>query len=100
VEGKELIGGQGRMRARLTTERGVLLEIEYPAGVRSPEHSHDHDSFIHVLSGHLRGTISGEPGELRPGQTLLHPRGVPHTVEAVTDSRWLEFKTPPTVNLR
>jgi quercetin dioxygenase-like cupin family protein len=99
VEGFALLGGQGRYRVALRTERGLLLEIEYPAGVRSPGHVHDHDSFIYLLAGHVRGTIAGEPGELRAGETLLHPRCVPHTVEAVTTSRWLEFKTPPTVQL-
>ncbi len=96
----ELIGGQGADAHPPHPEQGVLREIECPVGVRSPEHGHDHDSFIHLLSGRLLGTESGEPGELRPGHTPLHPRGVPHTVEAVADSRWLEFKVPPTVNLR
>lgn len=99
VEGLALLGGAGRVRTPLRTERGLLLEIEYPAGVRSPVHTHDHDSFIYLLSGHLRGTIDGRPAELVEGHTLLHPRGVPHSVAAVTDSRWLEFKAPPTVRL-
>jgi quercetin dioxygenase-like cupin family protein len=95
VEGLELLGGHGRIRVPLRTGHGVLLDIEYPAGVRSPEHTHDHDSFIFLLTGRLTGTLSGRLAELHAGQTLLHPRGVPHSVEAVTDSRWLEFKAPP-----
>jgi quercetin dioxygenase-like cupin family protein len=99
VEGLALLGGTGRMRARQQTGRGVLLEIEFPAGVRSPEHPHDHDSFIYLLAGHLTGTIDGRPVELHEGETVLHPAGVRHTVEALADSRWLEFKTPPTARL-
>jgi quercetin dioxygenase-like cupin family protein len=99
VEGLELLGGHGRVRAPLKTDLGLLLDIEWPAGVCSPEHVHDHDSFIYLLSGHLSGTVNGERAELHPGQTLLHPKGVPHTVEAITDSHWLEFKAPPTVTL-
>ncbi|MDQ0382096.1 cupin domain-containing protein [Amycolatopsis thermophila] len=94
VEGLELTGGPGRFRVLRESPRGLLLEICYPAGVASPEHSHDHDSFVYVLSGELTGTIDGEPVRLGPGDTAVHPRGVPHTVAAVTDGRWLEFKAP------
>ncbi len=96
VEGLPLIGA-GWVRTRLQTHHGLLLEIVYPAGVRSPEHQHAHDSFIHLLDGHLCGTVDGDPAELHPGEVLLHPTGVPHSVEAVTESRWLEFKAPPGV---
>ncbi|MFD9893274.1 cupin domain-containing protein [Amycolatopsis sp. NPDC059027] len=94
VEGLELLGGHGRVRVPLRTDHGVLLEIEYPAGVGSPVHAHEHDSFVHLLSGRLTGTLSGHTVQLLPGESLLHPRGVPHSVEAVADSRWLEFKAP------
>ncbi|MCK2237443.1 MULTISPECIES: cupin domain-containing protein [unclassified Crossiella] len=95
VEGLPLLGGAGRYRVPLRTGTGLLMEIEYPQGVSSPEHQHDHDSFIYLLSGHVRGTIAGQPCELHAGGTLLHPRGVLHSVEAVVTSRWLEFKSPP-----
>ncbi|MEU6409377.1 cupin domain-containing protein [Microbispora sp. NPDC046933] len=97
VEGLPLLGGHALFRLPLRTERGLLLEIEYPEGVSSPEHFHDHDSFIYLLSGHLSGTVNGRECELLPGQTLLHPRGAPHTVAALRTSRWLEFKAPPTL---
>ncbi len=95
VEGLPLLGGSGRFRVLQNTERGLLLELEYPAGVASPEHFHDHDSFIYVLSGELTGSVDGREARLGAGDTLVHPRGVRHTVAAVTDSRWLEFKAPP-----
>ncbi|MFI0480191.1 cupin domain-containing protein [Actinomadura sp. 9N215] len=95
VEGLPLLGGHGRVRLRLQGDQGILWEVFYPAGVRSPEHRHSHDSYIYLLSGLLTGTVDGEPARLEPGQTLLHPTAVPHTVEAVRDSTWLEFKAPP-----
>ncbi|ASR39260.1 cupin [Prauserella marina] len=94
VEGKALLGGQGRVRLLTAAENGVLLEIEYPEGVASPVHQHDHDSVVYLLSGALEGTVSGEHVELHSGQALLHPAHVPHSVAAVTGSRWLEFKSP------
>jgi quercetin dioxygenase-like cupin family protein len=95
VEGLPLLGGHGHVRTRLRGTHGVLFEIFYPAGVRSPEHRHDHDSFVYLLSGRLAGTIGGAPAQLEPGGPLAHPAGVLHTVEALVDSRWLEFKSPP-----
>lgn len=100
VEGLPLLGGHGHVRTRLRETHGVLFEIFYPAGVRSPEHRHDHDSFVHLLSGRLAGTVGGEQAQLVPGDAIAHPAGVLHTVEALEDSRWLEFKAPPRVGWR
>jgi quercetin dioxygenase-like cupin family protein len=100
VEGLPMLGGHGRVRTRLREAHGVLFEIFYPAGVRSPEHRHDHDSFVYLLSGRLTGTVGSVPAQLEPGACLAHPAGVLHTVEAVVDSRWLEFKAPPRAGWR
>ena len=93
VEGLPLLGGCGRVRVRLHNPDALLLEVAYPDGVRSPEHIHLHDSYIYLLSGHLIGSVAGDVADLRPGDALLHPAGVPHTVQAIGDSHWLEFKT-------
>lgn len=97
VEGFPLIGGRGRSRLRLRAANGLLLEVAYPATVSSPEHSHRHESYIYLLSGHLEGTVNGQRIELLPGDTVLHPSGTRHSIVAVTDSQWLEFKSPPEI---
>jgi quercetin dioxygenase-like cupin family protein len=97
VEGQPLLGGSGRSRLRLRGEEGLLLEVVYPAGVSSPEHTHEHDSYLYLLRGHLAGTLDGNVVELHPGQTLLQPALVSHSVSAVSDSHWLEFKAPPQI---
>ncbi len=94
VEGLPLIGGRGRFRKAATAEGGLAYEISYPAGVASPVHSHDHDSIVYLVSGSLRGTLDGREVTLEVGETIVHPRGVPHSVEAIVDSQWIEFKTP------
>ncbi|PKV93477.1 Cupin domain-containing protein [Amycolatopsis echigonensis] len=94
VEGQPLRGGTGLIRERARAEHGLAYEIRYPAGVASAEHSHDHDSIVHVLEGRLRGTVDGVWSELGPGDVVVHPRGVRHHVEALADSRWIEFKAP------
>lgn len=94
VEGLPLRGGEGRFRLLETAESGLAYLIHYPAGVASPTHAHDHDSIVYVLSGRLRGAVDGVEAELEPGGSVLHPKGVAHHVEALTDSMWVEFKSP------
>ncbi len=94
VEGLPLRGGEGRFRLLETAESGLAYLIHYPAGVASPTHAHDHDSIVYVLSGKLRGAVDGAEAVLEPGDSVLHPRGVGHHVEALTDSMWVEFKSP------
>lgn len=94
VEGLALVGGFGSFRLRERTSSGLLYEVRYPAGVSSPEHSHDHDSIVYLLSGRLGGTVNGREMSVAPGETVIHPLGIRHSVEAVLDSQWLEFKAP------
>ncbi|MEV5721503.1 cupin domain-containing protein [Amycolatopsis mediterranei] len=94
VEGLPLSGGEGRFRLLETAESGLAYLIHYPAGVSSPAHTHDHDSIVYVLSGRLRGAVDGVEVGLEPGDSVLHPRGVAHHVEALTDAMWVEFKSP------
>ncbi|WP_326566806.1 cupin domain-containing protein [Amycolatopsis rhabdoformis] len=94
VEGQRLLNGTAFVRERERAAHGLVYEIRYPAGVGSPVHQHDHDSVIYVLEGRLTGVVGGVRGELGPGDTVVHPRGVDHQVTAIVDSRWLEFKAP------
>lgn len=95
INGLPLLGGEGRVRVRTRSAHGILLEVVYLAGVASPVHQHDHDSHLYLLAGHLAGTLDGQAIDLLPGETLLHPAEVAHSVVALADSRWLEFKAPP-----
>ncbi|MGW5748733.1 cupin domain-containing protein [Amycolatopsis sp. NPDC003861] len=94
VEGLPLLGGEGRFRLLERAATGLAYLIHYPAGVASPPHAHDHDSIVYVLSGRLRGAVEGVEAVLEPGDSVVHPRGATHHVEALTDAMWVEFKSP------
>ena len=94
VEGLPLLGGEGRFRVLERAASGLAYLIHYPAGVSSPPHAHDHDSIVYVLSGRQRGAVGGAETELGPGDSVVHPRGVTHHVEALADAMWVEFKSP------
>jgi quercetin dioxygenase-like cupin family protein len=84
---------------RAESVHGLLLEVEFPAGVSTPPHRHDQDSHVVVLHGELVGQVGDTSARLGPGDVQVHPAGVVHSVEAVSDCRWLEFKAPAPTTL-
>jgi hypothetical protein len=51
---------------------------------------------LHELEGHrIRATVGAETRELGPGDAVLYGTRVPHLIEALVDTRWIEIKAPP-----
>lgn len=94
LEGKPIHGGALLVKALVEGQEMTLLEIFYGAGVRTPLHSHTHESIIYVLSGKLKATIEGSVSVIVPGDVCRHPKGVVHGLEAIEDSVILECKSP------
>ena len=56
-----------------------LLEVGLAPGMAVPRHTHTREDEVYfVLAGELEATIGEETIVLRPGDTLLAPRDVPH----------------------
>ena len=55
---------------------------------------HSHESLVYLIRGRLKTTIGDEAFVLEPGDTRLHPPDLPHTVEALEDSKMVEIKSP------
>jgi quercetin dioxygenase-like cupin family protein len=83
-----------KIRELLWGDRAVLAEMSVPAGFESEPHAHDHESFVYVVSGLIRASVGGETRELEPGDAVLHPAGEAHSIEALSDARWIEIKAP------
>lgn len=74
----------------------LFMEARRQKGLIDPEHSHpDHESICYLVSGRLRVVIGGEEFIAEPGDTWIHPAGVPHYHEALEDSVQVEIKSPP-----
>ena len=86
--------GRVSLKAMLSGERMVMIEMRYPKGAASPEHAHDHESVCYVVSGRVRGVIDGAESVLETGDACVHPAGVPHSVEALEDAMIVEIKSP------
>jgi quercetin dioxygenase-like cupin family protein len=69
-----------------------LLEHTAPTNDSPPMHIHlNEDEIFYVLEGNIRYRINEEDHELIAGQSILVPKGVPHTylVESSPRARWL-----------
>jgi quercetin dioxygenase-like cupin family protein len=74
----------------------ALLESTGPAGDHTPLHVHHHDDEgFFVLDGELTLWAGDEQHVLRAGDSILAPRGVPHTLRVGDrEARWLVTSTP------
>jgi mannose-6-phosphate isomerase-like protein (cupin superfamily) len=68
-----------------------VLESLAPHGDSPPLHVHrDEDEVFHILEGELRFRVGDEELRAGPGETLLAPKGVPHTYRVESEhGRWL-----------
>jgi quercetin dioxygenase-like cupin family protein len=84
-------------RVRHDGSDGALSVIESlaPQGDSPPLHVHrGEDELFHVIEGTLSLRVGDELVELAPGESLLAPKGVPHTYRVDSErARWLVVTT-------
>lgn len=69
-----------------------MPEHHGPHGFSPPLHTHrNEDEVFHVLEGEFRFLIGGNHLSAGPGQTVIAPKGTPHTcrVDSSAGARWL-----------
>jgi quercetin dioxygenase-like cupin family protein len=71
-----------------------LLEVHLQRGVASATHVHAHESLLYVVSGKVKTIVGGEVVILGPGDAGRHPAEVPHSVEALEETLFVEIKSP------
>ena len=58
-----------------------LLEVSLAPGIAVPRHTHTREDEVYfVLAGELEATVGEQTFVLRPGDTLLAPRDIPHAL--------------------
>lgn len=81
-----LVCGDASSMTRWTRKKGQI----------DPLHQHDdRESVAILLSGKLRMVIDGNQTILGPGDSWVHPRGVPHYSEALEDCVQIEIESSP-----
>ena len=65
-----------------------LLDVSLAPGIGVPRHTHTReDETYYVLSGELNVEVGDQTFLLRPGDTLLVPRSIPHPLAAHSRSQ-------------
>ena len=88
------VTGSARVKPLLQGDEMTIMQMVYAEGASSPMHSHDHESLLYVISGKVQAIVGDETYTLQPGDVCRHPIGVPHNVEALEQSTFLEVKSP------
>jgi unsaturated pyranuronate lyase len=85
-------------RRLVTGERMMLAHVYLKKGCIVPLHHHENEQITYVLEGALRLWVGEEPAEVvdvRTGEVLVIPSGVPHKAEALEDTLDLDVFCPP-----
>lgn len=80
-------GVVSRVLAR--TPAGSITVFAFDAGTGLDEHSTPQTAFVEVLEGSAQVTIEGRPHQVRAGQIIHLPAGVPHALQASERFRML-----------
>jgi quercetin dioxygenase-like cupin family protein len=86
--------GRFHIKPLLRGERMSLLEVHLQSGVASATHAHAHESLLYVVRGQIKTIVGGEVVILGPGDVGRHPAEVPHSVEALEETLFVEIKSP------
>ncbi|WP_457607591.1 cupin domain-containing protein [Nitratifractor sp.] len=71
-----------------------------PAGTRYAEHTHPHDEVRWILSGTLVIEEGGEIFELRAGDRMESPAGIPHSAYTPEDCSYICASRDPSASKR
>jgi len=84
-----------RVSHREGADRISILEHLAPHGDSPPLHiHHTEDEAFHVIEGTLQLRVGVEDQTVGSGESLLAPKGVPHTYRVLSDrARWLTVTT-------
>jgi len=75
-----------------------LLEVSLASGMGVPRHTHTlEDEVYYVLAGELEVTVAEERFVLKPGDTLMAPRDIPHQLRnpGNVENHYLLIFSPP-----
>ncbi|OGN83111.1 MAG: cupin [Chloroflexi bacterium GWC2_70_10] len=89
---------EGLERRFLHGEQAMIAHVYLKRGVIVPRHAHPNEQLTYVLEGALRlvlGNDDGQVFDVRSGEVLVIPGGVPHSAEALEDTLDVDVFSPP-----
>lgn len=83
----------GRKR-KLIVGKDMMLVFVDREGSTEQNHTHEVEQFVLLLEGNARFTVNGESRNIKAGQVIHIPKGVPHQLHADDPIRYLGIYTP------
>ena len=81
--------GQVVSRTLAQNDKMSMTLFAFPGGEGLSAHKAPGDALVQVLDGRVKLTIDGEPHELGPGESLVMPADIPHSLDALSDFKML-----------
>jgi quercetin dioxygenase-like cupin family protein len=81
-------------RRAIHTANMTIARLDLKQGAVVPAHHHINEQVSFVIRGAIRFTIGGAVTELRSGECLVIPPGVPHGVEVLEDTDVIDTFAP------
>lgn len=76
-------------------EKGTLARLEVQSGTRIARHEHINEEYFMTVTGACKFTFDdGREYIVDPGEVLVIPSGLPHAIEALEDSVFIDFFAP------
>jgi quercetin dioxygenase-like cupin family protein len=85
-------------RRLVTGERMMLAHVYLDEGCIVPQHSHENEQLTYIIEGALRfflGEDESEVVDVRAGEVLHIPSGLPHKAEALETTLDVDVFCPP-----
>jgi quercetin dioxygenase-like cupin family protein len=76
----------------------MLAHVYLKRGAVVPKHSHHNEQITYILEGALRFWVGDDESkvvDVRAGEVLCIPSGVPHKAEALEDTLDVDIFSPP-----
>ncbi len=87
--------GGGTTRRILTWNEDLMaVEVGFETGSEGSVHTHPHTQCSYVLSGRFSYSVEGEAVELKPGDSIIVPSGLPHGTVCLEKGVLLDVFTP------
>jgi quercetin dioxygenase-like cupin family protein len=86
-------------RTLVASERMMQIEVLLEQGGQVAEHQHPQEQLSYIVRGRLRFTVGGETREVGPGEAVLIPGGVLHSVDTLEESLVIDTFSPPREDL-
>ncbi|CAG0928322.1 hypothetical protein TFLX_00842 [Thermoflexales bacterium] len=88
----ELVGyqeGAVVSRTLINQKTGTVTLFAFDAGQELSEHTTPYAALVQVLDGETEIRISGQPYQLKAGDSIIMPANDPHAVKALTKFKML-----------